>query len=787
MISFQNQEFRLTTDETSYWFRVTPFGHLEHVYYGVRLPDTQGMEPLALKHSIVSGGTVAYSEKDSAYSLDTLCLEWSGIGKGDFRETPAEIKMPDGTYTADFCYQSHTITDGCAPMETLPSAYGGAEECQTLTVTLLDASNRVTLMLYYTVFKKTDVITRRAVLENENEKPLTIRKMLSMMLDMPNDAFRMITFDGNWIKEAHRHERAISYGITVNSSTTGDSSNRHNPGFLLAAKETGEDHGSVYGFNLVYSGNHYGAVELSDQNLVRVGVGINPLCFEWTLKQGERFETPEAVLSYSDRGFNGLSQHFHAFVNEHIVRGDWKGKERPVLLNEWEANFFDFSRGGLLKLARRAKKAGVELFVLDDGWFGKRDDDRAGLGDYTVNRRKLPRGMKEFAHSVHQIGLQFGLWFEPEMVNPDSDLYRAHPEYALGTPGKTPALGRNQLVLDLCNPAVRDYIVTNVSNLLDTCGIDYVKWDYNRHITDACSVCIANQGEFYHRYMLGLYDVLGRIFGPRPRVLLESCSSGGNRFDLGMMCFSPQVWSSDDTDPVERLSIQGGLSYLYPLSTMGAHVSAAPNQQTLRDMPFATRFNVAAFGCLGYELDLKHLTHAQRLEVKDQIAFYKRYRRVFQYGRFWRSEPRKANQTAWHCVADDGATGVSGFFQTQVNAAETFDRLRPMGLLPDHTYSLQTRPQKIALRRFGDLVNHVLPVRLNPNGWLFSLINRYYALTDCVERYQGCGRALMDGVMLNNQFIGTGQNPQVRLLSDYGSSLYVIEAENDAQPDEKVG
>ncbi|MCE5343639.1 MAG: alpha-galactosidase [Eubacteriales bacterium] len=782
MIAYHEGELRLTTQHTSYWFRVTRFGHLEHVYYGSRLPDDQLMEPLALKRTAQLGGSSAYDPADNLYCMDALCLEWSGIGKGDYRETPAEIKMPDGTFTTDFRYQSHRITAGNAPMETLPGAYGETKDCSTLTLTMLDESNGVTLELYYTVYTETDVITRRAVLKNGNDQPLTIRRLLSMMLDMPDDHFRMITFDGNWIREGHKHERALGYGVTINSSTTGDSSHRHNPGFLLAAEGTSETQGKVYGFNLIYSGNHYGAVELTNQDLVRVELGINPYCFEWTLQTGELFETPEAVLSFSADGFNGLSQHFHGFVNRHVVRGDWKGKERPVLLNEWEAFFFKFNRGRLLRLARRAKSAGVELFVLDDGWFGERNDDHAGLGDYAVNRRKLRRGLKEFSDRIHRMGLKFGLWFEPEMVNPDSDLYRAHPEFALSTPGKTPILSRNQLVLDLCNPAVRDYIVTNMTHILDTCGIDYVKWDYNRHISDACSARVGNQGEFFHRYMRGLYDVLSRIFTPRPHILLESCSSGGNRFDLGMLCFSPQIWTSDDTDPIERLRIQGGLSYLYPLSAMGAHVSEAPHQQTLRDTPISTRFNVSAFGCLGYELDLKQLTFVQRREVKNQIAFYKRYRRVMQYGTFFRGEEHKPNQRLWHCVDAEADTGVSGLFQMQENAAETFDRLRFMGLNRERRYRMATKPQGQMIRRFGGLVKHVLPLQVNPNGILFNLLNRYKALDDCVETYRGYGEAFMHGVLLNNQFIGSGYNERIRLLGDFGSNIYVIQADATQPP-----
>lgn len=775
MIRETNGLFKMDTQSTSYWFRVTAFGHLEHLYYGAKLQEDQDIAPLMLKRTVLLGSSVIYDEKDETYCLDNLCLEWSGIGKGDYRNTPAEIKMPDGTYTADFIYKGHEILSGNCPMDTLPGACGDETDCQTLKVTLKDESNQVTLTLYYTAYHQTNVITRRAVLENGNENPLSIRRLLSMMVDMPNDGYRLITFDGGWIKEAHKHQRELTYGTYVNASTTGDSSNRHNPGFLLAAPGALETKGKVYGFNLIYSGNHYGAAELSNHDLVRVSMGINPYCFEWELNQGESFQTPEAVLCFSDEGFNGLSRNFHDFINRHIVRGEWKGKERPVLFNNWEAHFFKFNRRKLLKMARQAKKLGGELFVLDDGWFQGRDSDKAGLGDYGVNRKKLPGGLEAFSKRIHGMGLKFGLWFEPEMVNEDSALFRVHPEYALRTPGKRPALGRNQLVLDLCSPNVRDYIVENVVRILDTCQIDYVKWDYNRHISDGCSVCIENQGEFFHRYMLGLYEVLGRIFLKRPHILFESCSSGGNRFDLGMLCYSPQIWASDNTDPIERLKIQGGLSYLYPLSAMGAHVSQAPHQQTLRDTPLSTRFNVASFGCLGYEMDLKYLSHAQKREIKEQIAFYKAHRKTLQYGRFFRGEKEKSNQMLWHCVDESSQKGISGFFQTQTTASPGFDRLKLMGLLAEGKYRLSTRPQSLFIKRFGELVKHILPITLNPEGFLLRTANKYVTLPDCVEDYTAYGAVLMDGVLLNNQFVGSHYNLRTRLLGDFGSSLYAIE------------
>lgn len=773
MIEQIDKLFRLTTNETSYWFRVTDFGHLEHIHYGERL-GAQDPEGLLLKRTALYGSSVVYDPSNPTYCLDNMCLEWSGIGRGDYRHSPAEIKMPDGTFTCDFLYKSHRILKGFVKMETLPCSYGDESDCDTLEIIMLDESNNVELLLYYTVYEQTDVITRRAVLINRNEKPLVIRRLMSMSLDMPGRGFKLITFDGGWIKEAHKHERALQYGIYVNSSTTGASSNRHNPGFLLAESRAGELHGRVYGFNLVYSGNHYSAIELSNQDIVRVQTGINPHCFEWTLNKDEKFETPEAVMTFSSGGYNGLSAHFHDFVNNHIVRGDWKGKERPVLINNWEAYFFKFTRGRLLRLARRARRLGIELFVLDDGWFGKRNDDNAGLGDYNVNLKKLPGGMARLADRIRRYGMEFGLWFEPEMVNEDSDLYRAHPEYAVTTPGKKPTLGRNQLVLDLCNPRVRDYIVESVSKILDEARISYVKWDMNRHISDACSPLLENQGEFFHRYILGLYDVLERIFRPRPHILLESCSSGGNRFDLGMLCYSPQVWSSDDTDSVERLKIQGGLSHLYPLSTMGAHVSEAPHQQTLRSTPITTRFNVACFGCLGYEMDLKYLSRVEKKEIKEQIAFYKAHRKTLQYGRFRRLPALKANKVHWQCTAADGSEAVAGFFQTQAVASEGYDILPLDGFEPNSLYSLRTRPQSLFIKRFGGLVKHILPLSLNPEGLILRMIGRFYRLTDCVESYECRGDMLNSGVRLNNQFIGSYYNERTRLLGDFGSNLYVI-------------
>jgi len=775
MITVTDNVFRLQTSDTEYIFSITKHRHLEHIYYGaiLSLPD---IEALAPKRTAQVGSTVAYDREDPLYCLDTMCLQWSGIGKGDYRFSPAEIKMPDGGFVTDFVYDSHSVKKGTVPMKELPCAFGADEECASLELRLRDRNLDVTLTLVYTVFEKANVITRRAVLANNEKNPLVIRRLLSLSLDMPNMGFTFVTFDGDWAREAHRHDRPLQYGVFVNESRTGSSSNKHNPGFLLCENGAAEDHGRVYGFNLVYSGNHFGFVELNSHDLVRVGIGISPHCFEWALQNGESFETPEAVMTFSDNGFNGLSRNFHSFVNNHIVPQQWQDRERPVLYNSWEPCFFNFNQRKLTSLARLSKKLGMELFVLDDGWFQGRDNDKAGLGDYAPNRRKFPRGLGKFARKMRKMGLDFGIWFEPEMVNENSSLFRAHPEYAVIQPGRESTLGRNQLVLDLCNPSVRDYIVSSVTGVLDETGASYVKWDMNRHISEFWSGHIASQGEFFHRYILGLYDILRRIFEPRQHVLLESCSSGGNRFDLGMMCFSPQIWTSDNTDPVTRLSIQGGLSYLYPQSTMGAHVSDAPHQQTLRDTPLSTRYNVSCFGCLGYEMDLRFLSPVEKREIKEQIAFYKKHRKTFQYGAFERlpaPSNRLSNKTIWLCRGKGEA--VSGFFQTQAAPGGEPDALRVCGLENEILYRVTTRPQSLYIKRFGGLVKHLLPVTLNPNGFILRTVNRHYALTDCVETYECKGSALAAGVMLNNQFMGSYYNNKTRLLGDYGSSLYLIE------------
>ena len=527
MIDYQNGVFGLHGDGFSCLLRVNTYGLLELLHFGESV-RTEDAEAFCCRPGLGWGESVLLTEGDTASCPDAMPLAWSGSGRGDYRESPLEL----GGVSTDFRYASHEIFEGAAPMSSgLPQAKG---ECETLAVTMTQPG--LELRLYFSIFG--GVLTRRTVLTNTGETAVTITKFMSSLMDLHGD-YEMTTFDGGWIAEMRKSTLPVLASRMVNESVTGFSSHRHNPGFLMSEPGATEDSGRVYGCNLIYSGNHYAAAQQSLQGFTRVVQGISPSGFAKTLASGECFETPEAVMAFSAFGFAEMSNKMHDFINKNIIPAFWQERERPVLFNSWEGCMFDFDHRRLAGLAKDAKDLGCELFVLDDGWFGKRNDDKAGLGDYTVNTKKLPRGLDGLGKAINDMGMAFGLWFEPEAVNMDSELYRAHPDWALADEFQ-PLLSRHQLLLDLTKLEVRDYIVENVGKTLDSAPIRYVKWDMNRH-----SVAL---GAKAHDYILGLYDVLRRIFEPRPHILLESCSSGGNRFDLGMLCFGPQIWCSDNTD-----------------------------------------------------------------------------------------------------------------------------------------------------------------------------------------------------------------------------------------------
>ena len=760
-ITYDKGLFHLRTEHSSYMFRVTPQGQLEHLHYGAPMRDADA-EALSLKRTMPYGDSVLYPGGGAAYCLDVLPLEWSGAGRGDYRPSPVEFVTDSGSWTADFEYVGHTITPGSTETRCgLPTAYGGD---MTLAVLLRDEAAGAELRLYYTTYPDEDVITRRAELVCTGAG-LSIRKLMSLSLDLAERDLKMTTFTGNWIREAHRHDAAVE-GTLINESRTGFSSNRANPGFILSERAADERRGRVWGFNLVYSGNHMGCVSADPRGTVRVMSGISPDRFEWRLGTGESFETPEAVMCFSAEGLGGMSRAMHDFVNRHIVRGPWAGRGRPVLVNAWEGFMFDFDARRLLSVARRAKTMGAELFVMDDGWFVGRDDDTGGLGDYEPDAKKLPEGVSGLAREVKKLGLGFGIWVEPEAVSPKSRLYAAHPDWAITEPGREPVYGRNELLLDLTRGEVRDYLVDSVTKLLDSAEISYVKWDMNRQMAGV-------GGAYSHRYILGLYEVLHRVFDARPDILFESCSSGGNRFDLGMLCFSPQIWASDDTDPIERLDIQRGLSYLYPLSTMGAHVSASPHAQTLRHTPLGTRFAVSCFGCLGYELDLRELSPVEMREARRRIEFYKKHRMTLQYGRLYRFDLPDGRE-AFECVARDGAEAVTGHFRRLVHAAPAFEKLPADGLDAAALYEVESLPALLRISDFGGLIKHALPVKLRPGGAILRAADSLTGLRQDKERYTASGAALMDGIRLQNLFSGTGYDKALRLPGDFGSEIYLI-------------
>lgn len=773
MITCKETLFHIETSKTSYVLRVNEINHIVNEYYGARLKNLDDSSAIIEKWPYAYGSSVIYDEdKNKALSLDLLSLETSCVGKGDYREPSVKIRSADG-YVFDFTYKHHEVRKNIQPLENLPSPREADEE---LIIFLSDDYAKVALELHYLVFADSDVIARNVVLINNSESPLYLERLMSMQLDLINRDFSLLNLYGGWISEAQKTIRKVTPGIYVNDSKTGASSNRHNPFFMLMEDKANLNSGGVYAFNLMYSGNHQELVELSNYGKVRVQIGINPYCFDFKVKQGEAFVTPYAVMTYGDRGLNSASQNMHSFVNHHVIKKAFEMMERPILLNNWEATYFKFTETKLLSLARAAKKIGIELFVLDDGWFKNRDDDTKALGDYELNKKKLPRGLGTLAKKINDLGLKFGLWFEPEMVSEDSDLFRAHPDWIIGNRERGISKGRHQLVLDLSRKEVCDYIVDSLDEVLGSANIEYVKWDYNRHISDFFS-SKTKAGELLHRQVLGLYDVLKRITDKYPHVLFEGCSSGGNRFDLGILAYMPQTWASDDTDAYERIHIQSGYSLAYPLSSIGAHVSASPSHQLLRNTPIDTRFNVAAFGVLGYELDLSHLDEVETRAVKAQISFYKKHRRLLQYGAFYQMQLiDDENAAVWMVLSEDKKEGIIGYFNGLQKPNPKTTILQGIDFLEDERYAMNVRPQDHNIKKFGGLINMVLPVRVNENGFLVNQIAHHKVMPGEKESYVVTGAMINHGaIKLNPEWAGVGYDERVRVLGDFGSRLYHFE------------
>ena len=768
--------FVLDTEKSSYAFRILPTGQPEHLYYGPRLDirDAADLEPLAEKHVFAPGNTVVYDSGHGNYSLEDVCLEFSALGKGDQREPFLELTFPDGSRSPDFTYVSAEVSDTPPDLDGLPGAYREDGKAERLTLTFREAGGGLTLELSYCIYA--ECICRSAVLTNTGTAAVELDRLMSLQLDLPAAGLSVTGFYGAWSREMQRRTVNLPAGKFVLESRAGTSSSFENPFFILHDPAATEAWGECLGFHLIYSGNHYEAVEVSPFGKTRVVTGINPLGFRRTLQPGDRFTAPQAVLCRSGSGFSGLSEELHFFVGEHVIRGRWKRKPRPVLLNSWEACYFNISESRLLRLAANAKKLGAELFVMDDGWFGERSDDTRSLGDWTPNKKKLPGGVRRLAEKVRALGLDFGIWVEPEMVNTDSDLYRAHPEWAMAVPGRAHSEGRNQRILDLGNPLVQDWLLETLSGLLSGAPISYVKWDFNRVFSDAFSPSLPpeRQGETAHRYILGLYRVMRLLTERFPEVLFEGCASGGNRFDLGILAFFPQIWASDNTDALCRVRTQEGYSFGYPLSTVSAHISATPNHQTLRETPLESRFHVAAFGVMGCECDPRDMTARERKQLRSDIALYKTWREVLQYGRFIRS--RSGNLHEWTCVSRDGSRAVGFLFQELAEPHQPHGLFYPRGLDPERRYHFYSLEQKVDIRRFGSLINSRIPFHVRQGSWLHRLIARFVFQPGETEDYTASGSTLMAGVQIKPAYAGTGYSDQVRYFGDFSSRLYFMEA-----------
>ena len=779
MVKFVNNMFKLDTKSLSYVFHVNHLGLLVHDYFGEKI-ETDDPEPISLKMKCQHGTTTIYDEeKDTEFSMDQALLEFSFPHKGDYRESQILLKNDTYGYVFDFQYDSYEIREP-KNLKTLPTPEGANEE---LVVNLKDAKANIMLELHYLVFEDTDVFARNIVIRNLNKDELHVQRAYSMTMDFLNKYYEVLSLGGAWISEAKQSKIKVIPGIFQVNSLTGTSSNKHNPFFIIKSGTADYDHGEVMAFNLLYSGNHSEIVQCSGHDKIRVLNGINPFCLDYIVKENEEFEAPFAVITYSKHGLNGTAHNFHDFVNKHVIKKEWRNYLRPVVINNWEGTYFKFNEAKLLSIAKDAHKYGAELFVLDDGWFSTRNDDHQGLGDYDVNKKKLPHGLNGLAKKINKLGMKFGLWFEPESVNENSKLYKAHPDWAIVNADRKPSLGRHQLLLNLTKKEVQDYIIENVSNILNSANIEYVKWDMNRNMSD---IPAENPGNFYHNYILGLYHVFNELTTKFPNVLFEGCASGGNRFDLGILSYSPQIWTSDDTDAYERVKIQSSMALGYPLSCLSNHVSASPSHQLLRATPIDTRFNVASFGILGYELIFKEMDDLEKKHIIELIKIYKENREIFQYGSFSQNAYiLDHNDIAWRVVSKDKTKELVMHFN-KLQLPDPKDTYLYTGGLKDETkYRIGVVMQHHNIKKFGSLINMVLPVHLNPNGNIVSFISRHRGLDSDKQEYIVNGSVLnKSAVILNSEWSGSGLNDAVRVMGDFGSKLYIIKEYNGETKEE---
>lgn len=680
--------FHLQAGDTSYAMQIYKDGYLAHLYWGKKV-NKINPEELIIKRERPSFSANP-DVNDKVFSLDTLPQEYPAYGNTDFRSPAYQIQLENGATITDLRYESHRIFKGKAKLQGLPATYvENDDEAETLEIVLVDDLIGLKAVLSYTVFGNFDAITRNVRFINDGKQNLKLLRGLSMSVDFIRNDFDFMHLFGSWARERHIVRETLRPGIQYIDSKRGASSHEHNPFIALLSRDCTEENGEAYGFSLVYSGNFLAQAEVNMYKTTRISMGINPFDFSWLLEPGETFQTPEVVMVYSDRGIGKMSRTYHKLYRTRLCRGKFRDSIRPILVNNWEATYFDFNADKIENIAKVAKELGIELFVLDDGWFGHRNDDTSSLGDWIADKNKLPDGLDNLANRIHDLGLQFGLWFEPEMVSPDSDLYRAHPDWCLHVPNRSRSTARTQLVLDLSREDVCKYIIDAVSDILRTVKVDYVKWDMNRNMTEIGSALLpaTRQRETAHRYMLGLYKVMDTITNSFPNILFEGCSGGGGRFDPGMLYYMPQIWTSDDTDAVERLKIQYGTSIVYPASTMGAHVSAIPNHQVHRNTSLKMRGDVAMSGNFGYELDLTKLTENEKEDVKKQISQYKSLRKIIQFGDMYRIlSPFGGNETAWIYVSENKEEAFAAYFRVLYQPNAPIRRLKLKGLDPNRYY-----------------------------------------------------------------------------------------------------
>ncbi|RKQ23469.1 MULTISPECIES: alpha-galactosidase [Clostridia] len=648
----KDRTFTLQTKNTTYQMQVDQYGFLLHLYYGKK---TEGcMDYLLTHYDRGFSGNPYDAGEDRTYSMDVLPQEFPCYGNGDFRSTAFVVENADGSMSCDLRYKSHTILKGKYNLKGLPAVYASDEEAQTLEILMEDPVTGVMVILLYGVLSELDIITRSVCIKNESNGKIYLNKIESASLDFLYGDYELLTFYGRHAMERNVQRVPVVHGTQKIGSVRGTSSHQYNPMMILAERKTTEDKGNCYAMSFVYSGCFQGEVLKDQLNQTRMMLGLQEEAFRYPLEKNEMFKAPEVILSYSSRGMNQLSQNLHQCIRKHICRGKYKEQVRPVLINSWEASYFDFTGDTIYELAKAAKEVNIDMLVMDDGWFGKRDDDNSGLGDWFVNEKKLGGTLGNLIERINDLGVKFGIWIEPEMVSEDSELYRKHPDWALTIPGRRPVRSRNQLVLDFSRKEVVDEIYSQICKVLDQGNIEYVKWDMNRSLMDIYSATTKDQGRVLHDYVLGLYDFLERLVQRYPNLLIEGCSGGGGRFDAGMMYYTPQIWCSDNTDAIDRLQIQYGTSFGYPVSVVGSHVSAVPNHQTGRKTPLHTRGVVAMSGTFGYELNLMNLSKEEKQEIREQIAEYKNYAPIIQNGLYYRlSNPTEEEICAWEFVYTD--------------------------------------------------------------------------------------------------------------------------------------